>query len=380
MLLSKQFLTEDFVLQALAMDYTLPIGDKVIIETGLAWNTQALESRRIFSSEEEGETNNLFNYDEHLLGAYVMSKFSFGVFNFQAGLRYEYFKSTSKSDIDDVKTNQKFSNVFPSLHMSYNFNENNILNLGYSRRISKLNFHHVNAFQVVNPLFVWEYNPDITPEFSDNIELSYQKNLNGFNLGLTTFYRYRKDVVLWTESALNDMQIFRYENSGVFNSYGFEVTSKYRIASFWDTRITANYYFTQIEQSNRVTWDETYSSTIQFKNTIDINKKITADITYLYLPKRQSAFNYVEPRNRLDLSVRGKFINNKLLVNLRVVDVLNSNQFKRIGKTANLNQTTIWDFQSQTSNYLLSLNYNLFENNGKNRQRKDRQYNEAPLD
>lgn len=380
LLLSKQFLTEDFVLQTLAMDYNLTVSDKVIIETGLAWNTQALESQRLFSSEDEPETNNIFNYDEYLLGAYAVSKFSFGALNLQAGLRYEYFKSTSESDVDDIETQQKFSNVFPSVHLSYVINENNTFNLGYSKRVSRPNFHHVNAFQVVNPLFIWEYIPNITPEFSDNFELSYQKRIQGLNLGLSTFYRHRKDVVLWRESVQDDKPLFRYENSGVYDSYGFEATATYKVTRFWDSRLTANYYFTKIAQSNLVTWDDTYSSTIQFKNTIEINKKITADFSYLYLPKRQSLFNYVKPRKRLDLSFRGKFITNKLLVNLRLVDVFNSYKFKRISKTENLNQTTNWDFQSQTSNFLLSLNYKLFENKGKTRQRKDRNYNEAPID
>jgi len=380
LLLSKQFLTEDFVLQALAMDYTLPVSDKVIIETGLAWNSQALESQRLFSLEEGGETNNVFNYNEQVFGAYAMSKFSLGTLNLQAGLRYEYFKSISKNDVDDIETQQKFSNVFPSVHLSYVINDNTTLNLGYSKRVSRPNFHHVNAFQVVNPLFIWEYNPNVTPEFSDNIELSYQKRIQGFNLGLSTFYRHRKDVVLWRESVKDEKPLFRYENSGIYNSYGVETTATYKVTGFWDSRLTVNYYFTKIAQSNLVTWDDTYSSTIQFKNTIEINKKITADISYLYLPKRQSSFNYVKPRKRLDLSVRGKFIANKLLVNLRLVDIFNSYKFKRISKTGRLNQTTIWDFQSQTSNFLLSLNYKLFENKGKTRQRKDRNYNEAPID
>ncbi len=379
-LLSKQFLTEDFVLQALAIDYTLPVSDKLVLETGLSRNSQALESQRLFSAANEVETKDVFNYDEQLIGAYGLAKFSLGALNLQAGLRYEYFKSTSKSDTDGFDTKQKFSNLFPSVHLSYSINENNTLNLGYSKRVSRPNFHHINAFQVVNPLFIWEYNPNITPEFSDNIELSYQKNMNGLNLGLSTFYRYRKDVVLWTESVLDDKQLFRYENAGTNNSYGLEATAKYKVTSFWDSRLTANYYFTKIAQHNVVTWDETYNSTIQVKNTFQINKKITADVSYLYLPKRQSAFNFVKPRKRLDLSVRGKFISNKLLVNLRLVDVFNSYKFKRFSKTERLNQTTNWDFQSQTSNVLLSLNYKIFENKGKTRQRKERNYSEAPID
>jgi len=376
----KQFLTENFVLQALALDYTFPMAENLVIESGASWNAQNLESERAISLANGDETDNLFKYDEHLFGAYALGKLSLDNFNLQAGLRYEYFKSTSKIDIEDTTLKKKVSNLFPSVHLSYNINDDSSINLGYSRRVSRPNFHHVNAFQLMNPLSIWEYNPNITPEFSDNIEFNFQKRINGISFSIASFYRHRQDVILWTEFSLNDIQIFRYENSGAHNSFGFEGSLSAKPISFWNTRISGNYYFTKMNQSNLVTWDESYSSRIQLKNTFTINKKIVADITYLYLPKRQGAFNYIKSRNRLDLSVRGKLIKNRLTANLRVVDILNSYQFKRKSVTQNLIQDTEWDFQSQTTNYLLSLTYKLFENKGKTRNRKERNYNEAPIE
>jgi outer membrane receptor protein involved in Fe transport len=379
-LLSNQFLTEDFVLQSLALDYTFPIKDKLIIETGISRNTQTLESQNLSTPVNGTATNNQFEYDESLVGLYGLSTFSLGKINLQAGLRYEYFKSNSKSRTTNFTTSQSFSNLFPSVHFSYPINDGNTFNLGYSKRVSRPNFHHINAFQIVSPLFIWEYNSDITPELSDNIELSYQKSSKGFNLGITSFYRHRKNVILWIESSENNLQVFRYENSGTFNSYGIETTVRYKLASFWDSRFTANYYFTKINQSAAVTWDSTYASNIQFKNTFDIAENFTADITYLYTPKRQSTFNYVEARNRLDFAVRGRFFKNKLSASLRIVDILRNNTLNRTSKTDHLTQNTIWDFQSQTQNFLFSMNYKLFENKKRFRSRKDREYNETPID
>ena len=379
-LLFKQFLTEDFVLQSLALDYNFPVNDKLIIETGLSLDTQKLNSQDIFTPVNEVSTKNQFEYDESLVSLFGLGKFSLGKINLQAGLRYEYFKSNSKNKATNFKSSQKFLNLFPSLHISYPINDGNTLNLGYSKRVSRPNFHHINAFQIVNPLYIWRFNPDITPELTDNIEFSYQKSAKGFNLGITSFYRHRKNVILWTESSENDKQVFRYENSGSFNSYGIETSLRYKLTSFLDSRLSGNYYFTKINQSSAVTWDRTYASNIQFKNTINISKNFKADITYLYTPKRQNTFNYVKPRNRLDFAINGRFIKNKLSVNLRIVDVFNSNFINRTSKTINLNQNTIWDFQSQTQNFLLSLNYKLFENKERFRSRKDRKYNETPID
>ncbi len=379
-LLFNQFLTEDFVLQSLALDYSFTINDKLIIETGLSNNTQTLESQNSVSPVDDITTSNKFEYDESLLGLYGFGKYSLGKIKLQVGLRYEYFTSNSKSKTNNFKTSQKFSNLFPSVHLSYPLNNENTLNIGYSKRVSRPNFHHINAYQIVSPLYIWEYNPDITPELSDNIEFSYQKSTKGFNLGITSFYRHRKNVILWTESSENGMQVFRYENSGTFNSYGFETTVRYKLATFWDSGLTANYYFTNIDQSTAVTWDRTYSSNIQLKNTFDIGKNFTADVSYIYSPKRQGSFSYVNARNRLDFALNGQFLKNKLSASLRVVDVFNSNILNRTSKTDHLIQHTVWDIQSQTLNFLFSLNYKLFENKMRYRSRKDREYNETPMD
>ncbi len=379
-LVSNQFLIEDFVLQSLALDYTFPIKERFVIETGITRNSQSLESQSMFSPVNEMSTNAQFDYEESVLGIYGVAKFALAKINVQAGLRFEHFTSNSKNRGTNFKTAQHFSNLFPSIHLSYALDNGNTLNLGYSKRVSRPNFHHINAFQIVNPLYVWQHNSDIIPEISDNIELSYQKSGKRLSLGVTSFYRYRKNVILWTESSENQKQIFRYNNAGSFNSYGLETIVKYKLASFWDSRLSVNYYYTKINQSSAVTWDETYSSNIQFKNTFNIGKNFTTDVSYIYSPKRQGAFNYVAARNRLDVAISGKFLKNRLAASLRIVDVFNSNGFHRTSKTAYLIQKTDWDIQSQTRNFLFSINYKLFENKKRFRTRKNREYYETPID
>lgn len=375
-----QELTEDFTLQSLALDYTFPLNDAIMIETGLARNTQFLESTLLVAPAAAPQEYNEFEYDEILWGAYAQTKFSIDKLAIQAGLRYERFTSESVSQTNNFSSVMKFSNWFPSLHLSYALNDESNLNIGYSKRVSRPNFHHVNAFQIVSPLYIWEYNPNITPEFSDNIELSYQTNIDKLHIGLTTFYRHRKDVILWTLSGINNQQVFRYENAGTFNTYGIEGNFRYKFASFWNSRLTANYYFSKVNESLAVTWNKVYSAAFQFKNTFKINKAISSDLTYIYRAKNQRVFNYVDPRSRLDLAVRARFLDNKLIASFRLMDIFNTNTIKRTTITDNLNQETNWDFQMQTRNFLFGLQYKLFENKGKTRNRMERQYHESPIE
>ncbi len=379
-LLFDQLLREDFTLQSIAIDYTVPIRDGLNIEAGISINSQLLDSRNSFTPVRDTTTSDHFTYDESLFGVYGLGKFSIGDANFQAGLRFEYFTSNSNGSRNSFVTSQKFSNLFPSIHVSYPIDDANTLSFGYAKRISRPDFHHINALQLASPLFVWEYNPNITPEVSDNIELNFQRYSQGFKLGVTGFYRYRNNAILWTSISENSIQVFRYENSGIFNSYGLETTIGGEVTPFWDTRLTANYYFTKINQSSSVTWDRIHSSSIQVKNTFEVCDRLTMDIAYLYSPKRQRAFDYIAPRSRLDLTFNGQLFNNRLSVNLRIVDVLDNNILNITNETGNLIQNTTWDIQSQTLNYLLSINCNIFEKKERSRRRKNRDYNPSPID
>lgn len=375
-LVNDQSLTENFVLQSLALDHNLPISDRLSLETGFSRNTQELESKRLQVSE---TVQGSFNYDETLWGIYSSLRVGLGKFQLQTGLRWEQFKSESINAETNFVVNREYSNVFPSLHLSYPLT-NGSLSIGYNKRISRPNFHHINAFQIVNPLYVWEFNPNITPEYSHNIEFNYLKRAENMGWGLTTFYRKRQDVILWTDQSTVDQQVFRYENSGDFYSYGLEGFLDFKFFPFWDTRMSLNHYITHIDQSESVTWDRTFATRFQLKNTMNLSKKITLDITYFHNPKQQNPFNYLHPRSRFDLAVRARFLQNRLSLNLRAVDIFNQNILERFSETSNLKQKTTWDIQMQTRNFLISANYNLFENKQKNRNRKKRSYNEAPIE
>lgn len=375
-LVNDQSLTENFDLQSLALDHNLPISDKLSLETGFSRNTQKLDSKRLQAPETIPDR---FTYDETLWGIYSSLRMALGKFQLQTGLRWEQFKSESINAETNFVVNRDYSNIFPSVHLSYPLT-NGSLSMGYNKRISRPNFHHINAFQIVNPLYVWEFNPNITPEYSHNIEFNYLKRLENMGWGLTTFYRKRQNVILWTEQSTTDQQVFRYENSGDFNSYGLEAFIDYKFFPFWDTRVSLNHYITHIDQSESVTWDRTFATRFQLKNTINLSKKINLDITYFHNPKQQNPFNYIQPRSRFDIAARVRLMQNRLSLNLRAVDIFNQNILERYSRTSNLMQKTTWDIQMQTRNFLISANYKLFENNQKNRNRKARNYNEAPIE
>ncbi len=362
-------------LQQFGLDYTLPLNTKTTIETGLLWNDRKLESFDYFLLNGGVAANEVFDYREQIFGIYGVASFQMGSINAQTGLRYEYFNSKSTNTRNNETTNLVFSNLFPSVHFSRKINESNTISLGYSKRVSRPNFHHINPFQMGNQYFQWEANPGLKPELSDNLEFNIQHNGNPFNWSFSTFYRNRKDVILWLQNIDTEgVQTIRFDNLGKKQSYGVEGDFGHAFKPYWNAQLSANYYYTKAEQQAPITFDEQFSSNIILKNTFKITKHVSTDISYRYSLKNQNEFRFIQPRHRLDLAVRASFLENRIVANLRIIDVLDNNLRKSTLITDQIVQNEVWRFQSQTFGVLFNLNYKLFQNQGKTRTRKQRDY------
>lgn len=365
----------DNILNAIALDYSLPVTDNILIEAGGAWNGRNLTSSLFLNPAQEPESFDVFTYDESLLGLYGLTNITSGKLSWQLGLRYENLTSNSVNLTNNQTTDLKFSNVFPSLHVSYTINEANTLNMGYSRRVSRPNFRNINPFQARNQYFEWVANPSLRPEFSNNLETNYQYNGSKLSASAAIFYRYRTDVIERLQDIDEDGVLRNvFDNIGKKHSYGVEASMNYKLMDFWNSQLSANYYHTTINQDIFLSWDELYSSNLIFKNTFKISKALSADISYRQNFKTQNTFDFIDPRNRIDVAVRLKLLENRLAMNLRVIDLLDNNLMYRTAVTQNVTQNEVWRFQSQTFGFLLSASYKLFQNKGKTRNRKNRNF------
>ncbi|MEM9981095.1 MAG: TonB-dependent receptor [Bacteroidota bacterium] len=361
-------------LHSLGVDYSLPVTNTLMLEAGFAWNKRSLQSAYVFN-DIAINSQDAFDYGENIYAGYLQGRWRFSKFTLQAGLRYEYFYSESTSTQPPLDVQKSFSNLFPSWHLSYQLTEGKRLNLGYSRRVARPNFRHLNPFQLGNPYFRFEGNADLVPEFSDNIDISYQYNVDKLDCSLSSFFRARNEVIQRIDRFSEEgVQIASYVNGGRNNTVGIEANLNYVLLPFWTSSIAGNYFYTHIEEEALVTWAHLYSAVIQWRNTFKLSKQFSLDISYRHDPKRQQAFRYYESRNRLDGAFSARFLKGKLSGNLRVIDLLNHNPQKRVARTSTVEQRETWIFATQTRNFLLSVTYRLFEKKGLQRNRKKRDY------
>lgn len=348
-------------LHTLSIDFVRPINDTWTMETGLAWNGRNLDSNHDYAPAAAPNTFATFKFRENVGGIYGQLQFKQKKLSGQAGIRIEHFRRTSSGDNLNDAIEQSFTNLFPTLHLSYSTGENTTLSLGASRRISHPNFHYLNPFQINNPFFRMEGNPAIKPEFSNNLELNFQQKGDRLNWSGGLFLRLNTDIIQRLDrSENNTFQVVSFINAGRSNAYGLEMNGSYPLTKSWDINVSANYYLTQLEDDVPVTWTQLYRSTVQLKNTWRINKILTTDLTYHHNPKRQDASRYIHARHRFDWALRARPFNKRLTVSLRIVDLLNNNLMYRTTVVPGFVQEENWRFASVTRQFLLSIGYGLF--------------------
>lgn len=143
---------------------------------------------------------NHFLYEENINAAYVNYSKQMKKWGVQTGLRMENTIAEGRQFGNAVQKDSSFrrnyAQLFPTAYLSYSLNEKNQFGLSYGRRIERPNYQDMNPFQYFLDQYTYRQgNPNLTPQFTHNIELSH--NYRG---KLTTTLSYTS-----TTDILNDI-------------------------------------------------------------------------------------------------------------------------------------------------------------------------------
>jgi len=149
-----------------AADYTKQFNEKLSIETGYLWNNQVLDNE-LFTFDETNTivSTETFENTQYVHAVYGLTKFKFSKWGFQAGLRGEFYNRDAIFNNNTVRIQNRFNNLFPSLHINYKYHENLNLTFGFNRRTSRPSLRQVNPIAVqVNEFMIRQGNENLLPE------------------------------------------------------------------------------------------------------------------------------------------------------------------------------------------------------------------------
>ena len=224
----------------LQVDYTHPLPKSFKLETGAKTVIRDITSDSKFSDIVDGEAvldanqSNVFRYDQNVFAGYGQLSYTIGKLNFITGLRYERTEiGGAFDDNSGFNFTNSYDNWLPNFTISRPLKNFRNLKISYNRRIERPSLRNVNPFfNNSNITNVQVGNPLLDPEITDQIELSYNTRVAGFNIFGSTYYRRSDDIIedileisnITTSSGeVVELSVATFDNVGTNNSFGINL-------------------------------------------------------------------------------------------------------------------------------------------------------------
>lgn len=280
-------------------DYVSPVNENIKIEAGLRAQIRTFESSQINYINDIllPSISNNFEYTDYVYAAYgVFSQKVKDKFNYQLGLRAES-SSYSGEQIGKQNFKQEFPiSFFPSVFLTRNLKNKQDIQLNYTRKINRPNFFQLMPnTDFSDPLNYQTGNPDLKPEFTNSLELGYQKFYGEKNNSIlaTVFGKYTTDLITryqnWQELGTSGDSAFvsTYVNASTAYAGGLELVFRNTITKWWEVNLNTNVYYSKINGSNIIKSldNERTSSFTKLNNTFRFGKGWSVQLSGEYQTK-----------------------------------------------------------------------------------------------
>lgn len=196
---------------------------------------------------------------DQVYAAYTTYSRSYKQWGYQVGLRAEAsFYRGDLLDIDSSFNIQYPISLFPSVFLTYKLNDEDNVQLNYSRRINRPNFFQLSPFpDFSDSLLLSRGNPGLLPEFTNSIELSYQDIFNRkHNLLATLYYKHATNLIAnyqfpeYNALLERDVIVSTFINANSSTAYGLELTLKNTLGKRFELTSNFNFYNSIVNSSN----------------------------------------------------------------------------------------------------------------------------------
>jgi outer membrane receptor protein involved in Fe transport len=343
-------------------DYANPITDKSKIEAGARTSVRKIFSNTEYLSDVAGNRTTVYNNEDRVYAAYATFSNRLKNFGYQLGLRAE--SSTNEGVLNNkqfFKTDFPVS-LFPSVFLSEKLSDNSDMQLNYSRRINRPNFFQLFPYtDYSDSLNISRGNPDLKPEFTNSLELSYSKIFkNRDNLIASLYFKNTNDLITRYQAYEYDsvyktpIIISTYINANQSYVTGLELTSRNKVAKFWDLTSNINFFTAKISVKNQPDQEQFLSYFLKINNSFKLPKNISLQLSGDYTSKIVSspggsssrgggggmmggmfgggsssiAQGYIRPNYGVDAAIRYDFMKNKVAsLSLNVNDIFRTKKY-----------------------------------------------------
>jgi outer membrane receptor protein involved in Fe transport len=236
-------------------EYIRPLGENGKLEAGLRTDTEWMDTGYSAATlvddvwEEETDYTQNFLYRENVNSAFLILGGEVGDFSGQVGVRAE--NTNIRTEIkgeDGAVNNQNYLGLFPSVFLNYSFNEQQSVQVSYSRRLSRpWSRSLLPGIDFDDNRSQFTGNPNLTPEYSNSYEAGYLHYWGTGSLLTSFYYRYRTDVIEDITEQRDGVQ-FRFPiNFAREKAWGIEFSADQEIGDIFTLNGSANLFQSEMD-------------------------------------------------------------------------------------------------------------------------------------
>lgn len=280
-----------------------------------------------------GKTNH-FIYKENINAAYVnFNKQLNKKWGIQTGLRLENTVANGhqlgNAQTRDSAFTRNYTNIFPTVYLSYNADKSNTFNLNFGRRIDRPSYQDLNPFYYFLDEYTYKVgNTLLRPQFTNSVELSH--TFKGF---LTTTLNYSKTTDVFAdalEQINSERKTFLTEkNIATRENIGLAVGANFPVSKVWSANIYTNvfnhkYYGalnTAILDVNATMFMANVNNSFKFK------KGWSAELSGFYRSKGIEGQIIANPMWQVTTAVQKQVLKTKGTLKLSISDIFLTQKF-----------------------------------------------------
>ncbi|MGJ5641473.1 TonB-dependent receptor domain-containing protein [Formosa sp. S-31] len=315
------------------LDYVHPFNDVHTIETGAQYILDDVSNDYTTSNLENGEfvidndLSNDFNFTQNVFavyGTYAYEKEKWGV---KLGARLENTQVNTLLENTNEENDKNYTNLFPSVHTSYKFNDDISLQAGYSKRIYRPRLWDLNPFlNIQNEYSLRSGNPNLNPEYTDSYEITNIYKLGKLSLNAGVYFRYTTDVIERIVTYEGNVSTSMPANVGTNKATGVELNAKYSPSNWLSLSYDFNFNTYKRDGSfNDQVFDfRANQNTSKLQTKFRLPADFDIEMTGNYNSSYETIQGEVSDTWFVDAGVRKKILNGKAIVNLGVRDLFAS--------------------------------------------------------
>lgn len=339
-----------------AIDYVHILKNKSQLEFGGRSRFTNIDNDFVVNRLEDGITTTIpefsdeTNYNENVTAFYGQYAKGFEKFKFQVGLRTETTKIDISSNNNTEKVSRNYTDIFPSIFLDYQFNDDTSIRFSISRRIQRPRRDALvpfSSFSDSRNIFVG--NPEVNPSYVILTELAFESKFsNKFTLVPTLFFRRTNqdmDFFIQKENIsingnIEEVFVTRTVNIGTDNSYGLELGFIYKPINWFNiyNEVTLNGY------QQRGSYETTDFDTdgLAFSGRLHLDFKVSNSFKFQFQNRFRGANNRGQLSRkalyRLDFGMSQSLFNDNASLSINFKDIFDSWEWNIRTKGENFKQ------------------------------------------